>query len=347
MAQKKVTLKEIAKRTGVSLGTVHRAIYGKAGISEKTRARILEEVKRSHYQIDEAASVLKRSAKRVVVVLPGVRSEEQFYFRGLWKGIRQAARGMEQYKIYFQCIVSEYPLSEMWRELEKVYDEMLDDIDGLITIADSEKANVWISRFARRGISTVLLSSYYEDHSMEVSCIKVDHKRCGRLAAEFMRYGLKENGGKVLMFCGNREIYSNRIYAENFEEELRKSGYEIIKVEGFGREEIEKAASGILKNEQIQGIFMNNARNTYSVCGILQELQLGKDMMVVGTDAFQELSPYFEEGILNAVICQYHWQQGAHAVKKMYEYLSRGIQDKEDEILSPVLLLKNNYSCFL
>ena len=94
MAGKKVTLKEIAQKTGVSLGTVHRAIYNKSGISEATRKRILEEVERSNYQVDEAASVLKRGAKKVMVVLPKPQNEDRFYFRGIWRGIREAAKGM-------------------------------------------------------------------------------------------------------------------------------------------------------------------------------------------------------------------------------------------------------------
>lgn len=53
------------------------------------------------------------------------------------------------------------------------------------------------------------------------------------------------------------------------------------------------------------------------------------------------------KGILDAVICQYQWEQGEVAVQKMQDYLSRGIRDQEDEVISPVLLLKSNYACFL
>ena len=35
------------------------------------------------------------------------------------------------------------------------------------------------------------------------------------------------------------------------------------------------------------------------------------------------------------------------AAQKMQDYLSRGIRDQEDEVISPVLLLKSNYACFL
>ncbi|HHV09541.1 MAG TPA: LacI family transcriptional regulator [Clostridiales bacterium] len=347
MTQKKVTLKEIAQSTGVSLGTVHRAIYGKGGISEETRQRILEEVRRTNYQVDEAASVLKRGAKKVVVVLPKAQKEDRFYFRGLWRGIRKAAQGMEQYKIYFHFIESDYPLTQIWRELEWVYDEMLEEIDGLITVADSERTNVWISRFDKRGIPIILLSSYYPEKGAAVSCIKVDHERSGRLAAEFMHYGLRQRDGKILMLCGYDQIYSNRVYAEHFEKEMQSLGHEILKVEGFGREDIEGECSRYLEEEQVQAIFASNARNTFSICQMLEERKMGKDILVVGTDVFEELQPYYEKGILNAVIFQYHWEQGVYAVNKIHEYLSRGIRNQEDKILPPVLLMKSNYEYFL
>lgn len=347
MQEKKVTLKEIAERTGVSLGTVHRAIYGKSGVSTETRMRILEEVARTNYQVDEAASILKRSAKKVLVVFPKDQNEDRFYFRGIWKGMRDAAKNMDQYKIYYEFIESDFPLSQIWRELELVYDERLEEIDGLITMADSEKANVWISRFAKRGVYTVLLSSYYDEKSSMVSCIKVDHTRCGALAAEFMNYGLKKENGKILMLCGDEHIYSNRVYAFNFEKNMKEYGYNLIKLEGFGNDEVKKKSIDILKQEEIQGIFMANARNTYCICKLLDELKINKDFLVVGTDVYEELIPYFEKGILNAVICQFHWEQGTQAVLKMQKYLSRGIQRQEDHIMSPVLLMKSNVECFL
>ena len=51
--EKRITLKEIAERTGVSVGTVHCAIYGKKGVSEKTREMILREVERCNFQLNE------------------------------------------------------------------------------------------------------------------------------------------------------------------------------------------------------------------------------------------------------------------------------------------------------
>lgn len=347
MAHNKVTLKEIAQRTHVSPGTVHRAIYGKGGISEETRKRILEEVERSHYQVDEVASVLKRAAKNVVVVLPKAQNEDRFYFRGIWKGISKAAQEMGQYKIYFRLVESEYPLTQIWRTLEQVYDETLDDMDGLITIADSEKTNLWISRFDKRGIPTILISSYYKQKGAAVSCIKADHESSGHLAAEFMNYGLTGKKGEVLVLGGDSQVYSNNANAESFTKQIQKYGHEVIRVEGFGMEDMEEECSKHLQNKALHGIFASNARTTYGICKLLEERGIGKNILVVGVDIFEELQPYYENGILNAVIFQHHLEQGALAVRRMHECLSRGLREQEDEILPPVLLLKSNYQYYL
>ncbi|MDY3920273.1 MAG: LacI family DNA-binding transcriptional regulator [Candidatus Limivivens sp.] len=350
--QKKVTLKEIAERTGVSMGTVHRAIYGKSGIGEETRQRILEEVARSNYQIDEAASVLKRSAKTIAVVLPKAQKEDRFYFRGIWRGIREAAQGMEQYKLDFQCIESEFPLSQIWRELERVYDDKVEELDGLITIADSKEADIWIERYAKRGIPVILLSSNYEkQRSSEglIECIRVDHRRSGRLAAEFMSYGLGKYQGKVMVVGGNSEIFSVQIHGSSFEQEILKyhPEREVIRMKALEDEQAKESFLEALRREKIAAIFACSARNTYLVCRLLEQENRGQDMLLVGTDVFEELIPYYEDGTLNATVCQYHWEQGTSAVQRMYEHLSKGLKMQDDEMLPSSLILKNNYPCFM
>ena len=254
---------------------------------------------------------------------------------------------MERQKIHYEYIESPYPLSRIWKELERVYDERLEEIDGLITAADGEEASVWISRFAKRRIPIVLLSSHYIGDSPMVSCIKGDHERCGSLAAEFMRYGVKTKGGKILLLGGDERVYSNSVYARRFEKDMLSWGYDLLRVDGFGWEEIETPCRRHLETSKIQGIFVANARNTYAVCRIVAEMGRGEDIFIVGSDVFEELRPYYESGLLNATICQYQWEQGNRAVRQMYEYLIRGNVLQKDDLLPPVLLMKNNYDYFL
>lgn len=346
MPDQKITLKDIAKAMNVSVGTVHRAIYGKSGVSDETRRRILREVHRQNYQVDETASALKRKMKKIYVVLPKPQNEERFYFRGLWKEIRRAAAEMEPYKISFEFIQSECRLADMWMELERVYDESLDEMDGMITAADGEKASIWISRFAKRNVPVVLVSSHFMGDSGIVGSILGDHERCGLLAAEFMSYGLREKEKKVLLLSGDESVYSNEIYARSFETSLMQEGFQVKRIQGFGRKAVEKGLKDALMQEKVGGIFAVSARNTYAMCGILKELGLGNQIIAMGCDVFMELSPFFEDGTLNATICQYQLEQGRSAIRELYNYLSRG-EKLEERILPPVMVMKQNYDCFL
>lgn len=349
---KKVTLKEIAERTGVSLGSVHRAIYGKGGISEETRRKILEEVERSHYQVDEAASVLKRGARTIGVVLPRPQGDDRFYFRAIWQGIRRTAPQMEQYKLYFRYIESEYPLSKIAKKLEEVYDLMAEEIDGLITVADSDAANVWIERFARRGVTVVLVSSNYDrERSADkiVECIRADLKISGQLAAEFMSCVIRPYRGKILIVGGGNEILSVNIYSGSFQEEIRKScpGYEVVFLGNFDTEGVREEFIRLIKEEEIAAVFACSARSTYAVCSLLEEYGRGGKIFMIGSDVFEEAADYFDNGILNAAVCQYHWEQGERAVRRMYEHLSKGCRNVNDIMLPSILVMKANYRCFL
>ena len=65
-----ITLKDVAKNTGFSLASVHRAINGKDGVSEQTRQSILAAAKRMGYTTNLMASVLKRKKVRIAIVFP-------------------------------------------------------------------------------------------------------------------------------------------------------------------------------------------------------------------------------------------------------------------------------------
>ena len=51
MENNKPTIKDIATIAGVSIPTVHKAIYGKPGVSEKTRERVLKITHELNYSI--------------------------------------------------------------------------------------------------------------------------------------------------------------------------------------------------------------------------------------------------------------------------------------------------------
>ncbi|MBT9778035.1 substrate-binding domain-containing protein [Clostridium sp. MCC353] len=347
MKNGKPTIKEIAEKTGVSIGTVHRAIYGKEGVGEETRKRILAEVEKMNFQIDAAASSLKRKTINIAVVLPQPKGEDQYYFRGIWEGIKEAAEEVQKYKINFIYIESEYRMDKLSMELQKLYDTMLDDINGLITLSDTNDSNEWIARFYKQGVTIVLISSYGRIENYFCS-IKVDHVKAGRLAAEFLSAALPADQGKILLLSGNADLFSNRNYANGFLEDIKRRGIEneMIVLDGFGKEDVEERCRILLDTEDISAIFCCNARNTYILCQLLEQRQK-KRPLFIGTDVFFELKPYFENGILTASIYQSNKEQGRMAVEVLYRYLTTGSRSRSQEFVPIGLVMKSNCEYYI
>lgn len=341
------TIKQIAEKTGVSIGTVHRAIYGKEGVGEETRKRILAEVEKMNYQIDAAASSLKRKDIIIAVVLPKPQGEDQYYFRGIWEGIKEAAAEVERYKFKFIYIESEYRMDKIALELKRLYDTFLDDINGLITISDTRETNEWIARFYKQGVTTVLISSYGRIENYFCS-VKVDHIKAGQLAAQFIRTALPDSEGKLLVLSGNADLFSNQNYANGFLEEIRRLNVknDLIRLDGFGREDIEDKCRELLDREQISAIFCCNARNTYILCQLLEQKGLS-GILFVGTDVFNELEPYFDKGILTASIYQSNKEQGRRAVDVLYRYLTTGSRSTGNEFMPIGLVMKGNCEYYM
>src|SRR5882672_6026521 len=93
MESKTVGIKEIAKAAGVSIGTVDRALHGRAGISAATRTKIVSMAERLGYRPNLAARHLKLSRQRKISVhLP---QEIASFFDALRVGIRQSAAWLQ------------------------------------------------------------------------------------------------------------------------------------------------------------------------------------------------------------------------------------------------------------
>ncbi|MCD8350215.1 MAG: LacI family transcriptional regulator [Planctomycetaceae bacterium] len=348
MPQAKKTLKEIAAEAGVSIGTVHRAIYGKPGLGEETRRRILDIVEAANYRINEVASMMKRSEMRVTVLLPSPTREDRFFFRGIWKGVRDAAASLSRYKVGFDCMETPYRLDKMANALRDLYDgEDSEGINGIVTIADTPEAEEWVSRFSRRGVAVVLVASY-EREAKCVASVKTDHRTCGQLAAEFLSYALPDARGRVLFLPGQPDSHSNQIYAGAFADHMAAvaPSSTLIRIEGIGRTGMAGKITAALAKDKPDAIFCCNARNTNLVCELLAESPPRKRPLFIGSDVFTEIAPYFDRNILDASIYQFHREQGERAVTLLYEHLSGNSIAEAAMTLPALLALRSNYRYF-
>ncbi|MBN2795936.1 MAG: LacI family DNA-binding transcriptional regulator [Clostridia bacterium] len=95
---KSITLKDVAKKAGVGVGTASRVLNNQAHVSEDKRERVLEAIKALNYQPDAIARSLKtKSTHNIGVILNDITNP---FYSELFRGLETEAKHSE-YSIVF------------------------------------------------------------------------------------------------------------------------------------------------------------------------------------------------------------------------------------------------------
>ena len=69
---RKITIRDVAEKAGVSISSVHLALNGKRGVSEETRKEIKRVAEELGYHPNVIASTLKRKSGCIAILVPDV-----------------------------------------------------------------------------------------------------------------------------------------------------------------------------------------------------------------------------------------------------------------------------------
>ncbi len=207
------SIRDVALKAGVGIGTVSRALNGTGYIAEDTKKKILDAVKELEYVPNELAQNLYRKRSGFVGVM--VPDLEHPFFSGLTKYIE-----IELYKHGYKCMTC--GIDQHFQKQEE-YLEMLQRnvMDGLISCVDLAMDT---------DISNIRRPIVCMDRSWgpDVANIHSDHRQGGILAAEAL---LKAGCQKVVQFMPLP--YDNWCFLERhkaFRERMEAEGRNVVEV---------------------------------------------------------------------------------------------------------------------
>ena len=123
----KTSIKDVARLAGVSISTVSAALNGKPGVSEKTRAAIVEIARREGYAANRAAQSLRSSRTRTVgIVMPDMSND----FHSL---VARTAEGLLYDAGYNSFVCSTYGRADREQSYLRSLTER--QVDGLLFVA--------------------------------------------------------------------------------------------------------------------------------------------------------------------------------------------------------------------
>jgi len=335
----------IAELAHVSIGTVDRALHGRAGINDSTRQRILQIARQVGYAPNLAARALS-AAKANTKIGVCVPREIHFFYDQLWSGILEEARQVAHLGIQFV----NRPVEVLGEGDTDAFKKLVaSGVKGIILTAGNPKAlQPLIDDAEEKGIPVVCVSTDApESRRSCVVCVEPHTNGC--LAGELMGK-LVSPGSKVAVVAGMLRTEDHRKKADGFIETFPRhcAGGRIIKIiEGHEDEEeaFQKTSELLRKVPDVAGIYVNTV-NCLPVCRALGANGLAGKVKLIATDLFPEMSPYLQQGTITASIHQQPHRQGQVAVRVLVDHLTNKVKFPPRVHFSPGVVMASNLHLF-
>lgn len=206
----KVTLKDIAQRTGYSVNTVSRALRDKDDIAADTRAKIKAvATEMGHINNTLASSLRLGYTNTLAVILSDVSNP---HFAVMMKEIEGRARELG----YSSFLLNTNEDEE--QEMDAIRSALNKNVDGII-ICPTQKSERNIQYLQAMGVPFVLIGRHYE--TIETDYVICNDELGGYQATKYL---LELGHRRILMLHGPKYISSARERLDGYRRALREAG---------------------------------------------------------------------------------------------------------------------------
>ncbi|HFI0409038.1 TPA: LacI family DNA-binding transcriptional regulator [Streptococcus suis] len=271
---KSITMKDVAKLAGVSVGTVSRVINQEQGIKEITLKKVQQAIDELGYIPDVYARGMKKNkTETIALIVPSVWHP----FFGEFAFHVEVELSKKGYKLLL-CNISGPK-----RELDYITMLQQNKVDGIIAITYSP-----IEDYLSSNIPFVSIDRTYEDKA--IACVSSDNQKGAELAAQV----LISKGGTHFGFIGghNKTINETKKRRLFFEKTILEAGFpcEVLDLEEPYDNFFEEVEVFLRQHPEIDALFTINDFTAIDAISILEKLgkKVPEDVQVVGYDGIRQ-----------------------------------------------------------
>ncbi len=344
--KKRIRIKDIADKAGVSTGTVDRVLHDRGNVAPGVKTKILEVAKDLGYERNPLASALAYNRTvRVATLLPD--PEKDPYWKQTDIGVQKALKAVRHYgllsePIYFGLFSPKSFVASARQALEKKPSGIL------FPPIFSEEARWLLEQCKERDIPTVIINTNIKD-ATPLCYIGQDSYQSGVLGARLLNFGL--SSGQTC--CILNLDYSTKTAQHLLEKERGFKDYfqgngnkqvEIIREDFEGFNDRGQLCSFLKKligeHLSLHGIFVTNSR-TYKVADCLHEIT-DRNIKIIGFDLIDANLRYLHENKINFLINQNPVEQGFQGVMNLFKHLILKKEVNKVQFLPLDIVVKEN-----
>ncbi|MFG6494569.1 LacI family DNA-binding transcriptional regulator [Fictibacillus sp. UD] len=317
------TIRDVAKKAGVSVTTVSRALNGYSDVNEKTRERIKQIARELSYSPNLLArSLVMKKTKTIGLLVSGLRiegSKDNFTFEVLC-GVNDCAGDLG----YELVLIS----TDSKKQQEKTYNQLCKErkVEGVI-LQGIKTDDPYLDEVLKSDIPCILIDIPMESES--VGYVTTDNKMGAQTAVEHLT---KLGHRNIGMVNGHSQAFVSQERLEGYQQALEKNGLVFngnYVVDGaFLEETAEQVTTDLLQEHpEITALFC--ASDLMAMGAIRAAKKMGKtlpdDLSIVGFDNII-LSAYCTPSL--STVAQDRYQLGVEATILLTNMLEGNLAKK-------------------
>lgn len=345
--QGKIRIKDIAEKTGVSIGTIDRVLHNRGNVKEETRTKIMAVINEWEYTPNlSAKSLATKKTYQFAVIIP-YTGETNSYWNKPMEGIMQGAAEIEDYNSTVEIFTFDaFNKDSFERACEKSLES---DLAGVVFQPLFEDESIaFTKKLDERNIPYVYIDMNLEKGN-KLSYFGQNAEQSGRVAAKLFNKASFQEKSKILIAkCNYKGVISDHLekrakgFVTFMENELNMK-LEIISVniDLFEKNEPDASLSKVIEeNPDIKGVFVPNSR-VFHVATFFAENKR-TDLMILGYDLIDRNVDYLNEGVIDYLISQKSEEQGYQSVKSLFNHVVAKRDVKKMNYSSIDIIIKEN-----
>ncbi|MGC9151304.1 MAG: LacI family DNA-binding transcriptional regulator [Microbacter sp.] len=323
-SEKKITIKDIAKKAGLSAGTVDRVLHNRGEVSEKSKEKIKKTLEELHYEPNVIASSL--SAKRTfkfITLIPSFNPGD--YWEEVDKGIDRIIAEIAKFNVFVEKrYFNQFDAQSFFSAIEELEESECQGVMFSPILRD--KSIYFTQKMKQRQIPVVFIDSQIENADF-LAYFGQPSFQSGYVGAKSLMLQVKDNQNVLLFrtlrkgFIGANQTLQRQEGFLSFLSEYRPN-VSVINVElQAGNPELNellmRQAFDERNNVGAAVIFNSTA---YNIASFIESSNI-HDVVLLGYDALERNVHYLKQGQISMLIAQRPQSQSYNALKALFNFV--------------------------
>ncbi len=313
-----VTIKEIAKIAGVSVGTVDRAIHNRGGVNKAVADRINAIAAELNYSPNQLAKGLV-SAKKQILIGAVINSHGNEFFDEVLSGIDEAAKRYQSYGLNLELRkLKGYDPIEQVQVIDYLVHKEVKGI--IITPIDDPIVINRLNEVEQIGIPIVTINAPINGLN-NLCFVGCDYYKSGRIAGELLGLVTK-HCNSVAVVGGSKRMLGHRQRIQGFCDYIKEQRVVSGTIYVVHNDDDEMVSyidtKALMLHEDIDGIYFCAGGVEGGIRAVKES---GRSIKVITVDQTRAVTKGMKQGIITATITQQPYEQGETAVRVIFDYL--------------------------